>query len=414
MPKLQWRRVYVTQGAGRRNLPPVCRSRGRVEVPDRPLLDVPEPRVEVDAEVQGPQNGVFPNNANGNGFEVDEKCTGQPNTGSLPTQDLLSSFGDKLSNFQIPFNFFIPFMGIGLTAFCAGFLQSVMSNPSLACFSPEELLNFQFPVQTAVFLAVFLQAVAGWGFALGAITGVALLGPGLTVRDAQAFVAIVAVIVDSGMFLPYLKTKFLERKVVDPWVVGAMLGTPLGVLALRYVDEKQALFGLGLTTLAYCTYSAYTIIECYHGEMTAAKNSSNGARNGSKPTACKLPPDKYPPLGTWASGALAGILGGAFDAPGPPLVMFADLTGMANVPDLMKANLLAFFAIDSQLVAISDLLDNRFAEPFIWPSVVLAIPTSLAGYAIGKWSSRFVDQEKFRWVVLGLLAGCGLHQMGLI
>ncbi|CAD7698493.1 unnamed protein product [Ostreobium quekettii] len=410
MPKLPLRISPVPLRCRLRKLVAVHGSRGRLDAPERSSVDVGE---SLEGDVDGPEppeSGNSANGANGTWAYDDDAYTAPDKIDANPAEGLLALLGEKLSSFELPFNYFIPFLIMGLVASVIGVAQSFVANPTLDAFSPDQLLHFQLPVQTAVFLAVFLQAVAGWGFALGAITGVALLGPGLTVKDAQAFVAVIAVAVDGGMFLPYLQTKSLDRKVVDPWVVGATLGTPLGVLALRYVDEQEALFALGLTTLAYCTYSAYNIIECYY----SAGMGRNNNKEATNPDACKLPPDRYPALGTWLSGAFAGVLGGAFDAPGPPLVVFADLTGMANVPDLMKANLLAFFALDSQLVAVSDLLDDRFMEPFIWPSALLAMPTAIVANAIGKLCSKHIDQEKFRWVVLALLAGCGLHQMRII
>lgn len=346
---------------------------------------------------------------------------GQESSGVVPVsikQEVAAELEDVVSDsipfwddFKVPFDYFTPLFCAGVLSVILGLSQSVGSSASLDAFNVKNLLEFQLPIQLAIFGAVFLQAIAGWGFALSAIAGVSTLGPGVTIQEAQALVAIIAVPVDAGMFMPYLIEKKFDAKIVDRWVVGALVGTPLGVLGLKYVDEKLALFCLGSVLLTYCAYASYEIMRCYHNDNQAALSDDDTMASAA--SACKITPAQYPALGTWTSGVLAGLLGGAFDAPGPPLVVFADLTGMANNPNLTRANLLAFFALSSQLVAITDLLDGRFSMGFIWPSVVLAIPSMLLANAAGSWCVQFVDQEQFRWVVISLLAACGMHQIGL-
>ncbi|GMH39468.1 hypothetical protein BSKO_07366 [Bryopsis sp. KO-2023] len=421
----------------------------------------------------------------------------------VASSSALESWTSWFEDFTIPFDYFQPLVPIAVALTALGIYQSMQADLNLDAFSLENMVQFQLPVQGSLFAAVFLQAVAGWGFALAAITGVSTLAPDITVSEAQALVALVAIPVDAFMFYPYLKSKKFDKQVVDKWVVGAMVATPIGVTALKFVDENLAMAGLGATILAYCAYATFNVLQSNHlkskksdgGELTVngingldgsgedglkilqchhsksrnsavreltldkidgvngscenrleilqcqdpeCKSSSirelalningmdnNGVKsdgsneNGSKcketgtDVSCNQPPKKYPVFGTWGAGFIAGVTGGAFDVPGPPLVVFADLTGMASSAELTRANLLAFFALDSQLVAMSDLADGRFDVPFIWQTMVLAIPSLLLANAAGNWCSKFVDQERFRCVVIGLLAVCGLHQVGV-
>lgn len=347
--------------------------------------------------------------------------------GNLPTDVTIQESNDapalesavlaaKLENlwkeFAIPFDYFTPSIIAGVGSVGLGFCQSVLASPSLEAFSLDNLLAFQLPVQSAIFGAVFLQAVAGWGFALAAIAGVSSFAPGFTVKDAQALIAVIAVPVDTGMFLPYLKSGAVNGQLVDRWVIGGLIGTPIGVIALKYLDEKIALFCLGSMLLAYCGYASYDILKCYH--QSNLIDFQSDAVDSTYASSCKIAPETYPAGWVWASGLFAGLLGGAFDAPGPPLVVFADLTGLANNAKMTRANLLAFFALESQLVAVTDLLDGRYANGSIWPTILLALPSMFVGNLAGNWCGQFVDQEKFRWVVIGLLGTCGLHQIGAI
>lgn len=329
----------------------------------------------------------------------------------IEEDDVVTGSHPFWDDFKVPFDYFTPIFIAGVLSVVLGLTQSVGSSPSLDAFTSKNMLEFQLPIQLAICMAVFLQAIAGWGFALAAIAGVSTLGPGVTVQEAQALVAMIAVPVDAGMFMPYLKGKKFDPSVVDRWVVGALIGTPLGVLSLKFVDQRLALVCLGSVLLAYCAYASYDIIRCYHNESPAAQSDSDTV--GSVASSCKVTPSKYPAVGTWTTGVLAGLLGGVFDAPGPPLVVFADITGMANSPVQTRANFLAFFALSSQLVAVTDLLDGRFHMDFIWPSVIIAVPTMVIANTAGNWCAQFVDQDQFRWVVIGLLAACGMHQVGL-
>lgn len=297
------------------------------------------------------------------------------------------------TNFKINIDYFTLLLIVGIISSVLGVTSSFQNTKSFDfLLSPDYYLNTQLPIQTVIFIAIFLQAVAGWGFALISISGIVSLNLDISIKDAQALIALIAILVDSSMFWPYRNTSYLKKDIIDKWLIGALIGTPLGVLLLRIVDEKLANTSLSFIILLYCFYSAYNIIKCYY-----IPNSSND-------DSCKIAPNEYNRYSVWLSGLFAGILGGMFDAPGPALVVFADLTGMANNSNILKANFLAYFAIDSQIVALSDVVDNRFALPAIWPTLVLALPVLYVANGTGKAFSRFVDQDKFRWLVIALLA----------
>jgi uncharacterized membrane protein YfcA len=109
----------------------------------------------------------------------------------------------------------------------------------------------------------------------------------------------------------------------------------------------------------------------------------------------------------WAylTGFLAGILGGAYNTSGPPVIIYGNCRRWP--PAEFKSNLQGFFALNSVAILTSHLLARSFT-PDIWQYSLAAGPGLIAGVWLGLRLDRRIDPAAFRKVVLWVLVFLGL------
>ena len=121
----------------------------------------------------------------------------------------------------------------------------------------------------------------------------------------------------------------------------------------------------------------------------------------------KLPRLEHP---AWAflAGALAGIIGGAFNTVGPPVILYGDCRRWPR--DTFKGNLQGFFAIASLWVAINHGFNGNLT-PSVWHLFLFALLALGLGIWIGLKAEHRLSQNAFRKAVLLLLLILGLRLM---
>ncbi len=110
-------------------------------------------------------------------------------------------------------------------------------------------------------------------------------------------------------------------------------------------------------------------------------------------------------------GLVAGLLGGAFNSAGPPVVVYGTLRRWP--PEEFKGNLQAFFLINTTLVVISHGLAGSLTTA-VWQRFALIVPAALVGLFAGQRVDRALDPRRFRQVVLWLLLVMGLRLLLLL
>ncbi len=234
-------------------------------------------------------------------------------------------------------------------------------------------MGFEFLVlMLVVFFAIFTQSLTGFGSAL---ISMPLLVPLLGIRTAAPLVALVMLISEVVLLIRYRAS--LNIRLVRRLVIASLLGIPLGVLALVNLDERIMTAALGMVVLAYAAYSLL-------GRRPPRSRSS-----------------------AWAYGAgfLAGVLGGAYNTSGPPVILYADSQRWPR--DEFKGNLQGFFLINSFLVVAGHAW-RRNLTPTVWNYLLI----SLAPIALGLWVGLALDKRLkatvFRKLVLALLVMLGI------
>ena len=225
------------------------------------------------------------------------------------------------------------------------------------------------------FLGAFAQGVTGFGSALVAMPLLALV---IGVRDAAALVALLSLAINVALLVPARRA--LPWRQVGPLLAGSAAGIPVGVLFLAGADPRLARALLGATLVAV---SAALLI---------GRRPSAGPAGGSS---------GGPAL---AAGALAGLIGGAFNANGPVIALYAAGRGWGKC-EAHAAMQLYFFASGLAIVALHGaggitsrpvLLAALCCLPFVGAG-------SLAGWAV----HRRVDEERYRLVLRLCLLAAG-------
>jgi uncharacterized membrane protein YfcA len=225
--------------------------------------------------------------------------------------------------------------------------------------------------------ACFTQSVSGFGSALVAMP---LLSPLLGLKEAAPLMAVVAMTLQVVLLVYYRRS--LNIPAVWRLAAASLLGIPIGIFALRRVDERFTAGALGVLLVVYALY-AFT-----HPRM----------------------PRLHRPAWPFLAGFLAGVLGGAYNTNGPPAVVYGDCRRWS--PDEFKSNLQGFFMSNNILIVVGHGLCGNLTFD-IWRRYLAALPGVVVGTVAGLLLAKRINPPLFRKVMLGmvlLLGGRLLYQ----
>jgi hypothetical protein len=232
-------------------------------------------------------------------------------------------------------------------------------------------------VFAVVWFAAFTQSLTGFGS--GLIT-MAFLPAVIGIRSAAPLVALFAGTLESTLFLRYRAS--VNVSAIWRLLAAAMVGIPLGILGVRGIDERIVLTILGIVLVGYPMYALLMP---------------------------PLPPVKEGKL-TFGVGFVAGLLGGAYNTSGPPVIIYAHSRGWS--PQEFKANLQGFFLLNDVMTITGHAVSGNLT-PFVWQNYVLILPAIVLGIVAGLVLDRFLSPALFRKIVLVLLMGLGVRMIGL-
>lgn len=222
-------------------------------------------------------------------------------------------------------------------------------------------------------LAAFTQSLTGFGSAL---VSMAVL-PGLIgIRTAAPLVTLITVTIDVALLARYRQA--LNLRAIWRLVAALVLGVPLGILVLRRVEERFVLAILGAVIAGYALYALLSP---------------------------RLPRLEHP---AWAYGFgfLSGVLGGAYNTSGPPVVIFGNCQRWP--PSEFKGNLQGFFLVNDLLVIAGHALSQNLT-PLVLRDYLIVLPALIVGLFVGGRLDRRLDPALFRKIVLVLLVVMGLR-----
>ena len=228
-----------------------------------------------------------------------------------------------------------------------------------------------FLVGVIILLGTFTQSLTGFGVAL---VTMALL-PGLIgLHTAAPLVALIALTLEVVLLLRYWRS--LQFRSVLQISLASALTVPIGMAALSRLDERIALAILGLVVAGYALYALLSP---------------------------RLPELRHP-FWAYAAGLSAGLLGGAYNTAGPPVVVYGHCQKWP--PQEFKGNLQAFFLFNSSLLVLGHLWNGNITA-LVWHSYLSLLPAAGLGIVLGLSLDRIIQPEQFRRIVLYLLLVLG-------
>ena len=221
-------------------------------------------------------------------------------------------------------------------------------------------------------LASFVQSLTGFGFALVAVS---LLPFFMDFQVAIVLVLIVSLVINLALWW-YHRQSFEWSRIIH--LLGAgLLTIPIGVMGLHRIPEHLALQILGGLVLAYVVYSSLQLSL----------------------------PDLNNNRWAYAFGAASGVLTGAFNTGGPPIVIYGNCNEWS--PAQFKSHLPAAFSVMSMVAIVTHLWQGHI-DTGLLTQVGYAVPFFVGGLGLGIWLSRYINATQFRQVVLLLLGLIGM------
>jgi uncharacterized protein len=238
----------------------------------------------------------------------------------------------------------------------------------LAHYSPRAVIL----LIAAAFVASLARGFSGFG---GALIFVPLASAAVGPQAA----APILLVIDGVAQLALLKNAWRQanRREVAIMAMGALVGIPLGAAILAHVDATTLRWGIAVLIVAMLALliSGWR----YHGQPSAST--------------------------TVGVGFAAGILSGAVQTAGPPVVAY--WLGGSSTVLTVRANIILFFFCTSVVASVSYLVAG-----LLGPGVLLLSALTVPGYALGMFLGTrmfgLASDAMFRRVCFVLIAAAAV------
>lgn len=242
------------------------------------------------------------------------------------------------------------------------------------------MIDFEILATVAIlFAACTTRSSFGFGEALVAMP---LLSMVIGVKDAAATVALTSIF-NAIVILLTTKWHNIDWPAAGYLLAGALLGIPIGVYALVSVPEAAVKLVLAALVISFAVFSL------------------------TRPPMAKLE-SNWPGLGF---GFIAGVLGGAYNTIGPPMVIFGTLR---QWPAQRFRITLQFVFFPTSLVVAGFHSANRLWTPLVVKSFLVALPFLLLAAVVGREINKRIEGARFSRCIFYLLFVIGAVLVGTV
>ncbi len=227
-------------------------------------------------------------------------------------------------------------------------------------------------IMLVVFLASTIFATFGFGDALLSLPFLVLI---IGLQKATPLLAM------SGLTLALCLMgagyKYVRWKSAFRLILGSLIGVPVGVFLLKHVNENIMQGIVGFVIMAISLYSLL------------------------QPSLMRIKTDRYASL----FGFTGGVLGGAFNTSGPPVVLYGTMRGWT--PNVFVGMLQAYF-IPTDLFVISGHIGSGLLNGEVFRYYLWCLPLLLLAVWIGTQIKSRIPVERFKSGVLILILFSGI------
>jgi hypothetical protein len=226
-------------------------------------------------------------------------------------------------------------------------------------------------VLSILFMTTLLRSSLGFGDALVAMPLLSLL---IGIEMAVPLVGLLGSTISFVIF--FNNRQQVQFRTAARLIVASFVGIPIGVLVLRTVPEAVVLAILGVVLVAYGLYG--------------------------------LIQPRLPMVGEWTAypfGFVAGVLGGAYNTNGPPIVIYGTLRRWEPQP--FRVTLQTYFVPTGSMILISHALGGLWTRDVLL-LYVLVLPLAAVAIWLGGQVNRHLPRQTFRRIIYLFLVVIGV------
>lgn len=229
-------------------------------------------------------------------------------------------------------------------------------------------------VTSIIFFAFLIRSTFGFGDALVAMPLLVMI---IGVQEAAPLMALLALCM--ALMIMLKNRQYVSFSVSWKLVLSAIPGIPVGLLYLKHINEGIVNTILAVLIIVFAVVRLMKI----------------------------MPAKKAPPIFTWFTGFISGILGGAYNTNGPPVIMF--LSSQNWPPRKFRSTLQGYFFFTGIGVVLGHMIwGNVNAQVFGY--FLFGLPALVISFLLGEyWFGKFKSEKFYKWVyVLLIIIGTGL------
>jgi len=243
----------------------------------------------------------------------------------------------------------------------------------------------EIPVALIMAASTLAQAISGFGFAIVAVGLLQVLPHEVSESISAEFQTVIGIIgacIGVVLLVPD-HTKIQWREIL-PLVIASSMTTPAGRILIAHIDASDARKLLGGVILCF-------VILLWSG--------------------MKLPKGLGSNRFAWIFGSVAGLLGGAFQVPGPALVFFGSARGWKS--ENIRPNILTVVTFNAAVVTLWNLIQSKMASPLVTDFLISSAPIVILAILSGQAISGRIQGSLFIRTVLGFCSVIALQLLAM-
>lgn len=221
-------------------------------------------------------------------------------------------------------------------------------------------------------VAAFVRSAIGFGdglIAMGLLTG------WIGLQTATPVVALIGTAISSSILATQWQQ--VDIKSALTLIISTLIGIPIGLVLLKFAPEQAARALLGVLLVAYGAY---------------------GLLGLKLPT---ITTDRFASL----FGLVAGVLGGAYNTNGPPIVVYGTLRKWK--PEELRLTLQSYFFFTNFLILAGHAISGLWTMK-VWRLVFLSLPAVGLSVWLGGIVNQHIKRELFAKLIFSVLLIIGL------
>ena len=226
-------------------------------------------------------------------------------------------------------------------------------------------------IAAAMAVAAFVQSISGFGLALLSVPLMSLFAD---VRLSVVVVNLIGLVTTSAQ--AWKEREHADGPLAIRITIAAIIGMPLGLVAFLLLSETYLKISLGIVVL----FVTLLLMRGFTLQSTSR-------------------------VADWWLGGASGALSTSVGTNGPPLVFLFQARQMEQ--QKFRATISRVFIFSNVVTVTIFAFAGKITRDTIVATVV-ALPVLIVAIAAGFWTRRFVNQQRFRVLVLTLLVISGI------